>query len=282
MNEEERRLWGEWDQRDEQSTLLEPMDQLPSRVESGSTSDASRRREHQHQRRQLAQVKLLEHANKALVLQSSKSTPKTEEGEPDEPLDTAQTGNELKLLHIRLAKPTEIKSPSNRSTTSAMSLDERNILEKFSSTLKNEGVEVLKLNQRNRWQTRFLTVSREVTWMNAQEKEAQCPKALLWLKRFKGMSYGVSHIKKQGRGGILFTKLHSVELTAGDDASRPLPNKSKASYPNNACVSLNYSFEGGNIGRSVSLRFKSLQDAETFCSAMMIIKDVVERDEDSV
>jgi hypothetical protein len=278
LNEEERRLWSEWDKRDRHVNINEPAERT-GRSADLSPTDTLQRKEVHEKRRQLAQQKLLEHAEQALALYGVKNevgivatSDENARKECAAVLDVSENNAGGK------PSTTPVVSPSNRSILSVLSQDQRNVLEQFSSTLKNDGFQVLKLNRRNKWQIRFLTVSREVTWLNSEEMEdiGQCPKALLWLKRFKGLSYGMSNIKKQGRGGILFAELRRVDTVSLRRSARTIPKRLKTSYdPENACVSLNYSFEGGD--RSVILCFKSSQDADVFCAAMKIIKDVLER-----
>jgi hypothetical protein len=244
----------------------------------------------QRNRREEARNKLLQYAEKAMALVSSKREDKAPQ-EAQSPTEANQDfGVHTSLEDQRPARLlTAVASPTE--TFTPLSNKERSVLEKFSSTLKNEGIEVLKLNRRNKWQRRFLSVSREVTWLNTQAEDAnigQCPKALLWLKRFEGSSYGVSNLTNKGRGGIMFTKLRRVETTsrvmssletASKTSSSPIPRRLKAMYEENACVALEYLFEGGN--RTVILCFKNTRDAKTFCAAMKIIKDVVEREQES-
>jgi hypothetical protein len=305
LTEDERRIWSEWDNRDQQSAM-----QGPSSHHSGLTDlltqDTPQGTEVQRYRREEARKKLLQYAGKAMALLSSKKDDKA----PHEAQSPIEVNQDLAVdTSVEDQRPDKllapVASPTDPGMFSPLSYKERSVLEKFSSTLRNEGIEVLKLNRRNKWQIRFLSVSREVTWLNTEAENAdigQCPKALLWLKRFQGSSYGISNLKNQGRGGILFTKLQSVETTsnpssekekssrvmsvtlwsratASKTSSSHIPKRLKAMFDENACVSLEYLFEGGT--RTVTLCFKNTRDAKTFCAAMKIIKDVVEREQES-
>jgi hypothetical protein len=300
LTAEERRIWSEWDNRDELSAMRETSQHsAPSDL---LTQDSPLETENH---REEAQKKLLQYAEKAMALQSKK-----EDKAPQEAKSPIEANRNLFVdTSVEEQRPEKLlaamASPTDQALFSPLSYKERSVLEKFSSTLKNEGIEVLKLNRRNKWQIRFLSVSREVTWLNPQAEDAdigQCPKALLWLKRFKGSSYGVSNLKNKGRGGILFTKLQSVETTSNpspkkEESSRfmsvklrslemlsktsssHIPKRLKARFEENACVSLEYLFEGGK--RTVTLCFKNTRDAKTFCAAMKILKEVVEREQES-
>jgi hypothetical protein len=249
------------------------------------TQDTPQGTEVQRYRREEARNKLLQYAEKAMALLNSKKDDKA----PQEAQSPIEVNQDLAVdASVQDQRPdkllTAIASPStaNHLMFSPLSYKERSVLEKFSSTLRNEGIEVLKMNRRNKWQIRFLSVSREVTWLNTEAENAdigQCPKALLWLKRFQGSSYGISNLKNKGRGGIMFTKLQSVSLETESRAASHIPKRLKAAFEENACVSLEYLFEGGN--RTVTLCFKNTRDAKTFCAAMKIIKDVVEREQES-
>jgi hypothetical protein len=282
LTEGERRVWSEWDNRDQLSATQETASHH-SGLTGLLTEDPPQRKEAHRNRREEARKKLLKHAERAMALLSSKK-----DGDaPQKPNSPVEVKKDLAVdtsvkEQTRRNPLATLASPNDQSMFSALSYNERSVLEKFSTTLRNEGIEVLKLNRRNKWQTRFLTVSHEVTWLNTQAAEAaigQCPKALLWLKQFKGSSYGISNLKKQGRGGFLFAKLQSVETTATTSSSH-IPKRLKALFEENACVSLEYSFEGGR--RSLTLCFKNTQDAKTFCAAMKIIKDVIEREQEPV
>jgi hypothetical protein len=248
------------------------------------TQDTPQGTEVQRYRREEARNKLLQYAENAMSLLSSKKDDKAPQ-KVQSPIkvnqglavDTSVPDQRAEKILTAMASPTTAQT-----MFTPLSYKERSVLEKFSSTLRNEGIEVLKLNRRNKWQIRFLSVSREVTWLNTEAENAdigQCPKALLWLKRFQGSSYGISNLKNKGRGGILFTKLQSVNLeTASRTASR-MSKRLKAMFEEDACVSLEYLLDGGT--RTVTLCFKNTRDAKTFCAAMKIIKDVVEREEES-
>jgi hypothetical protein len=247
------------------------------------TQDTPQGTEVQRYRRAEARNKLLHYAEKAMSLLSSKKDDKAPQ-EAQSPVEVSQ--NLAVDTSVQDQRPdkllTATASPATPTMFSPLSHKERSVLEKFSSTLRNEGIQVLKLNRRNKWQIRFLSVSREVTWLNTEAENAnigQCPKALLWLKRFQGSSYGISNLKNKGRGGILFTKLQSVSLETASSAVSHIPKRLKSVFEENACVSLEYLFEGGT--RTVNLCFKNTRDAKTFCAAMKIIKDVVEREQES-
>ena len=247
------------------------------------TQDTPQGTEVQRYRREEARTKLLQYAVKAMFLRSSKK----DDEAPQEVQSPVEVNRDLTVDTSVQDQTTDklltaTASPTASTMFSPLSHKERSVLEKFSSTLRNEGIEVLKLNRRNKWQIRFLSVSREVTWLNTEAENAdigQCPKALLWLKRFQGSSYGISNLKNKGRGGILFTKLQRVRLETASRTASHISKRLKGTFEENACVSLEYLFEGG--ARTVTLCFKNTRDAKTFCAAMKIIKDVFEREQET-
>lgn len=96
---------------------------------------------------------------------------------------------------------------------------QKHVLEKFCVRIKHMAVEVLKLNRDNKWQTRYLTVSKEGTWLknNAKSDACFCPLGLLWVKKFnKSREHSVLTIDKQGRGGMLLANL--IQVSMGEDS----------------------------------------------------------------
>lgn len=163
----------------------------------------------------------------------------------------------------------------------------------FSLVLKSKGVEVLKFGRRNKWQVRYLTVSKEVVWVSYKDSGSaqvgQCPKGLLWLKtKVDNRSHSLStHLGRHGRGGFLFKNLNRIEVvkkgrTSAAIAMEGIPRKVRSVFPEFIGVSLDYSFEdvdGAVSHRSVMLNFKTKQEADAFVSAMQIIKVVVSREQ---
>lgn len=260
LNKEERRLWRDWQKRDERSALDKPQH---DQSDSSQATDSFVKAQHQ-ERRQDAQQELLDHADKAVALYDQNVISGTSEKSSTEATDS----------RTDLTFPPVPNTP--RSLASVLSLEQQGVLENFSATLKSKGVEVLKLNRKRQWQLRYPTVSREIVWLNTEEAGdiGQCPKALVWLKRFNsapGMSYSASSIRKEGRGGLFFSDLQNVELV--QEADRKIPWYMKKKFPQFAGASVKYSFEGGE--RTLLFCFRSKREAELFCTAMKIMKEVV-------
>jgi hypothetical protein len=162
-----------------------------------------------------------------------------------------------------------------------MTFEDQAMLENFSSALKNTGVEVLKLGRKNKWQVRYLTVSKEVTKLSTGGVAGdigQCPMALLWPKSFKGHNFSVATIKENGRGGVLFKHLKKVRPTASNEYyDHHLPKKLKVAFPEFAGVVLDYLHDSG--ARQLHLCFKSTAESQAFITAMLIIREATERSE---
>lgn len=100
------------------------------------------------------------------------------------------------------------------------------------SKLKNFPFEVLKLNREKKWQTRFLTVSKEGAWLkNAVDNSTGgesffCPLALLWVKKLtKNNEYSVTTIDKQGRGGLILAHMTRSRIENEWSSQFPLAKK---------------------------------------------------------
>merc|ERR1712228_641759 len=79
-------------------------------------------------------------------------------------------------------------------------------LDDFISKLKIEPMEVLKLNRENKWQLRFLTITKE------EIPQLRCPQGILWLKKNPSKKvYSVKNIDRQGKGGMLLQQLSDAE-----------------------------------------------------------------------
>ena len=150
------------------------------------------------------------------------------------------------------------------------------MLEGFSTQLKNEGVEVLKLGRRNRWQVRYLTVSREVTSLDSDDDVGQCPKALLWPKQRNPPTCSVKSIKDNGRGGVLFEHLKQIRtVESNEHFHRQIPRKLREMFPTFAGIELDYLYQGGE--RQLNFCFKNKLEAQAFKAAVLIIKEATDR-----
>jgi hypothetical protein len=196
-----------------------------------------------------AQSKLLHHAETAMALFGNNKTEIVQFIGADESKQkptlstdssTTQGPKPIACTSSPMSKVTEIQEPS---------VDQRMVLQSFSTCLKKGGVEVLKLSRWNVWQVRYLTVSREVQQLNGDVPDPNsspvCPKALLWLKQ-SGKSIqnrSLYNIKDNGRGGMLFESLKLVVPIASNEYyDRHLPKRLKNKFPEFAGVLIHYMF----------------------------------------
>lgn len=176
-----------------------------------------------------------------------------------------------------------VKSPCHAPTT-PLSLNQRRILEKFSSTLKKKGMEVLKLNRDKKWQARFLTVSKEVTWLNAEESSkrsgnrGQVPLGMLWLKRFSaGKEYSIDAIDNQGRGGQLFSQLKKVSASGRAAPEYPLSRKHLQKFKDSVLVNVECRSHEGRP-KVLTFRCKTTEEAHFLCTGLRVVLDVLKRE----
>jgi hypothetical protein len=202
--------------------------------------------------------------------------------EADVKLDKARMSISTgRALSTRSKKP-----PVHTSLPSALSLNQRRVLEKFCSSLKNQGIEVLKQNRDSKWQVRYLTVSKDVTEikhvsLSSTESEAsQCPSAILWVKKFKSRStYSTSLIDKQGRGGVMLSQLEKVTAAGRSEPADQLPKKFQEKYKDSVIVMLEYCLTGST--RSMALRCKTTDEAHFLCTGLRVCMDVLKREKEA-
>lgn len=281
LNDSERRVWNDWeirdrkgtndDQPDEQAIQAPPRQpsprqplphQVPPRqpsprelTEESSESSSQNKMQHE-QKRKLAQEQLLLYARKAKELEfpGQRAISILAENTSKNPIDDVP-----------------------KTTDSAISNKQRLVLERFSTMLRNERVEVLKLNRHEKWQLRYLTVSKEVSWIRGDENPSdvgQCPQALLWFKTPHTKHGGVG---SQGRGGFKFTQLLRIDRDTREEPAVHIPKKLKAKFPDYVGVKITYAYEGGS--RDLVFCLRDTAEARAFCTAMEIIREVVQREE---
>ncbi len=181
------------------------------------------------------------------------------------------------------------RDKSKASSTSGpilLSFSQRSLMEKFSKQLTAVGIEVLKLNTRKQWQTRYFTVSKEQIALSAHEaisktgELAQCPKALLWLKKFnpKSGGYGIVNIDKNGHGGMLLVDLVDVQVSERKDdmVDNPIPKKLLDGFDRSALITLKYKMKG--ILRSIEFVCRDNDEAQFLCTCMRVIRDLLRRE----
>ena len=158
------------------------------------------------------------------------------------------------------------------SNNSALSPERLATVEAFSSKYITEGIEVLKLNRRNKWQSRFLTLSSETFQLHhSSQSLSNYPKALLWVKRFNAnQSYSLNTISSEGKGGVEFTDIENITF----EISENTPPKSFPKFKKS--VQLNLHYHCGESLRSLAIRFKTQAEADFFTSSLDSILDVLD------
>jgi len=274
INERQRQMPKNWERGDKEDVSTLVIEEK-SNEDASCHSDNSGSKERHERRRQIAQKKLLKHANKAMTLFGGRAL-------GEDPPVAAQ-----KAMYLIPIEPSmndtiseEPSAASVAATATVISVKQSlSHPREFPAVLKNDGIEVLKLGRRKKWQVRYLTVSREMMWVNSRDTAGdigQCPKALLWLKRFDNRLHGISSLRSNGRGGLLFSNLLSMR-TIDRESELPvsIPKRMVKKFPGIAGVTLDYTFDKGNR-RSLLLCFKSKQDSNSFVSAMKFIKHALD------
>lgn len=133
-------------------------------------------------------------------------------------------------------------------TKITVGMDQRQMLDKFCTQIKISPLEVLKLNRENKWQTRFLTTSKEGSWLKngngiEQGEAAFCPLGILWVKKLsRTHDYSISSIDNQGKGGGLFANL--ARFSIRDEILREHPLSRKQSEKFRDCIAVSLYFDG--------------------------------------
>jgi len=291
MTESERRIWNAW----KSSSSNQRMASIQLAQDEAAAAEYKQKRDD-------AKNDLLEYANKAAILYGGRNS-KAEEAKllstrSPKTVRARFFGGKtaMKALGKRMQDEEKSAQTSPRHVPKWLSkndLADRAIksaqsLEHVSSVLNNEGLEVLKLGRSNKWQLRYLALSSDVLWLSNCDSDTgnvgQCPKALLWLKRrTDSRDRGLTNLKKQGRGGLLFSNMNNIQLVKKESTSASgtlehISKKLKASFSAFHAVSVDYSFDeddGTDTNRSVMFCFKNEEDAEAFIDAMKIIRNII-------
>ena len=285
LTEEERKVWDNWDRVEE----INDNPYGPKSSESMSYSSISTGRQNKHQLRKMeAKSNLVAHCRRAMAAYGPQPDGYGTEGSlTKSSTNGMDAGSILKVKATYSTKTatsqsetTRSKKSSSEAVSSKFSSDQRTVLVDFSHRLKNNGVEVLKLNRKNRWQKRFLTVSKEETFLTPDEVGTigQCPRALLWLKSFNEENQTYSNLRDEGRGGLAFPRLNIIEPGSGLPAGIKIPWRWRRRCKDYGLARVNYSFEGGS--RTVLFCFPRKDDASNFCTAVRVIRAVVKREEE--
>jgi hypothetical protein len=298
----EKRVWSDWDRRD---SSVVTKDTMPKKLSETSADN----KEELDRKRQVARGKLLDYASSAIssqMVSGSVMTMSRLQQESSEYTDCSSSSGDSADSDSKDSKDSgsysegsDYVSDEGRPSTGPkvdvgkpmpttpilLSFSQRSLVEKFTKNLATEGVEVLKLNRRKQWQFRYFTVSKEQIPLSAHETKgqtgdvAQCPKAILWLKKFnpKNGGYGLSNIDKNGHGGMLLLELTDVTVTNKQDEENPLPKKLLEKFKESVLVTMDYTMNGGF--RSVSFRCKSNDEAQFLCTCMRVIRDLLKREQ---
>mmetsp|Transcript_30291 Transcript_30291/g.46445 ORF Transcript_30291/g.46445 Transcript_30291/m.46445 type:complete len:442 (-) Transcript_30291:116-1441(-) len=156
----------------------------------------------------------------------------------------------------------------------ALSFGERRILEEFTRRLKSYGLEVLKLSSDNKWQVRFLTVSKEIAEFKEGER-LECPQAILWLKKFSQKNHGASSIDRNGKGGLFTKQLLKVAVAGRRDPHYQLSKKLQAKFMES--VALDISYYKGDKKKSILFLCKNTDDAHFLCTSLRVAIDVLKK-----
>lgn len=268
LNEQEQKVWDEWNRQDKEANSA-----TASPTAKSISSEVMERRENAHRQ-------LVEYAESAKASTGSEKEREssTEDEEPTSTLSES-TASEKYSEDAMLDEP--VATPK-----SAFSASQRRILEKFSSTLKHNAMEVLKLNRDKKWQTRYLVVSKEVLWLNAADvnglsgDRGQCPLGILWTKRFNtSKEYSIGAIDRQGRGGVLFDQLVKVSASGRSDLGHALSKKQQEKFKDSVAISIDFIQNG--VPKSVVLLCRTTDAAHFLCTGLRVVIDVLKREKAS-
>jgi hypothetical protein len=262
LNEYEQKVWDEWNRQD-----VEADSTAGGEEEKAVSTEALERRENAH--RELVQF-----------AESAKRAGNSEQGRESTTEENSTSTDDAESVG-------RSEAPANESDlspqSSKFSVSQRRILEKFSSTLKQHGLEVLKLNRDKKWQTRYLVVSKEVLWLNADDvnchsgDRGQCPIGMLWTKRFSvGKEYSITSIDRHGRGGVLLDQLVKVSATARSGLGHPLTKKQQGKFKESVAISVDYTQNGEK--KSVVLLCRTTDAAHFLCTGLRVVIDVLKRE----
>jgi hypothetical protein len=205
------------------------------------------------------------------------------------PLPLTKSNASPRMTFLSIGKPTtactvtpsfSTKSASSLVSARSSRAGQKQLLDRFCWKLLHDGMEVLKLNSDKIWQTRYLTVSQEVTWLSNEvaggAKEAESsnfPKALLWVKKLTASKdQSVNGIEKNGKGGILFSHVACVEELTG----RHIPVSKKqlhGKFKDSVTVVLKSTDEGGS--KIVYFRCGTRQEALVLCAGCNMISKLL-------
>lgn len=310
MSARERRIWSEWDNRDSKLTI----DTKPPKEKS---AQKSKEKKGTHVYRQAtAHKKLLDYSRTAMNSVSSAESSKgvypsmesddlgvsgttvsansfSDRVTSDEEYATS-SGDQYsggvspgsfgsRLVSSRSESSDE--SPKQPLTPTNLSINQLRVMDKVVSSLRKKGLEVLKLNRENKWQPRYVTISREFSVLRSPEfhvnegEKMICPEALLWVKRFnsRNQNYSITSIDKQGRGGIMMSSLKKVSASSRSDLEFPIPRKHQNKFKDSITVQLECCDDEGSE-RTIVFCCRRTNEAHFLCTGLRVIIDILERE----
>lgn len=307
LNDAEKARWDKWEQRDnlsgrkekktsksdreERESAREKAPQAPQALQAPPSQQAlPAPQDSHHDRSRATRSPKVEHSSSSSLDSSINRLRTAQKREQAQSLllDHAKKAQEMNRQQVQSilstkTEDTDTLSHEEKSTTTGVTFIHEEVLQKFSSMLRNDKVEVLKLNRHGKWQLRYITVSREVSWLHNSQvpptpTSSQCPQALLWYKGHNTKNNGLAGLRNDGRGGFLFSQLQKVERDPNVNPPAPIPKKLKAKFGSYAGVKIQYICEDGD--RDLVFCFQDPSDAKAFCTAVDIIHQVVLRSAD--
>ena len=143
--------------------------------------------------------------------------------------------------------------------------------------LRDEGMEVLKLNRDKKWHPRFLTITKEVMSFTKSDDVRfkgvdSCPRGLLWLKKFESKAHTVASISggKNGKGGILFNEIEHVSVTNDNHSLSRTQRKGKFK---DSITFVLHTTDTKGTKRDILFRCMSKEDAFALSSGFQAILD---------
>jgi len=219
-----------------------------------------------------AQMRLMEIANEAIAANgqskslASKSATASK-GDLSKGDLTKGTAGDGSLTKSENTVPSGYRSEaySSGSAPTQISAEQTIALAEFSESLRDTGVKVLKLNRRNKWQAKYLIVSKDQL-----SPDMVCPKSLLWLKKVSGSAKTLNNIS--GHGGVMFDRIVSVSPVKHCNQSIPSSFRDFREFHG---VSVSF-YQEGTV-RSVLFGLRTAMEAQACCTVLNVIKDVVDR-----
>ena len=266
---EERRVWDDWDRKNIDSPGPKDLESSMLFDTSADVDEANIVSADHTERRKQAHQELKQQAKYATdTVERTPTRAKSSELNNARKADTS-------LIH---------KKQTTKVHTNQFSLSHQQFLEKFDSVLKTRGLEVLKLNTNNKWELRFLTVTKEILWLKQGSEDntgdrMHVPQGLLWLKKFssKTKDQSITAIDKQGRGGMLFPHIISTTISSSSDNSVPIPSKFLSGKFNSSILLTLVGTNATGSPRTIHFSFMSKEDAKLFCSGCNLISELTKK-----